>query len=131
MRRAYHDQLPLAASGAHHPRAAELLEMGRILDTMTGELAMVCRDLVGVGRKADPNRGREGMTAEQALRAAIVKQMFTVSLEAIVGKRGHTIVASAPVRGSRPDHPTLPAGCPRAERLMPCPTRTGPHPCGP
>ena len=62
MRRAYHDQLPLAASGAHHPRAAELLEMGRILDTMTGELAMVCRDLVGVGRKADPNRGREGMT---------------------------------------------------------------------
>ena len=79
MRRAYHDQLPLAASGAHHPRAAELLEMGRILDTMTGELAMVCRDLVGVGRKADPNRGREGMTAEQALRAAIVKQMFTVS----------------------------------------------------
>ena len=83
MRRAYHDQLPLAASGAHHPRAAELLEMGRILDTMTGELAMVCRDLVGVGRKADPNRGREGMTAEQALRAAIVKQMFTVSYDAL------------------------------------------------
>jgi IS5 family transposase len=83
MRRAYHDQLPLAASGAHHPRAAELLEMGRILDTMTGELAMVCRDLVGVGRKADPNRGREGMTAEQALRAAVVKQMFTVSYDAL------------------------------------------------
>ena len=82
MRRAYHDQLPLAATG-HHLRIAELREMGRILDAMTGELAMVCRDLVGHGRKVDPNRGREGMTAEQALRAAIVKQMFGVSYDAL------------------------------------------------
>lgn len=83
MRRPYHEQLPLAPTGAHHPRAAELREMSRILDAMTGELAMVCRDLVGSERKADRNRGREGMTAEQALRAAIVKQMFGVSYEAL------------------------------------------------
>jgi IS5 family transposase len=83
MRRPYHDQLPLAARGAHHPRAAELQEMGRILDAMTGELAMVCQDLVSRGRRADPNRGREGMTAEQALRAAVVKQMFDVSYDAL------------------------------------------------
>jgi IS5 family transposase len=57
--------------------------MGRILDSMTAELAMVCRDLVGRGRKAGSNRGREGMTAEQVLRAAIVKQMFDVSYDAL------------------------------------------------
>jgi IS5 family transposase len=81
MRRAYHDQLPLNASGANHPRAAELLKMGRLLDAMPGELALVCQDLVGSGRKTDSNRGREGMTAEQVLRAALVKQMFDVSYE--------------------------------------------------
>ena len=38
MRRAYDDQLPLTSNGARHPRAAELLEMGRVLDAMTKEL---------------------------------------------------------------------------------------------
>ena len=81
MRRTYHDQLPLNASGAHHPRAAELIQMGRLLDAMPGELTLVCHDLLGKAGKPGSNRGREGMTAEQVLRAAIVKQMFDVSYD--------------------------------------------------
>ncbi|MEO6877627.1 MAG: transposase [Gemmatimonadaceae bacterium] len=81
MRRAYHDQLPLPASVAHHPRAAEILEMGRILDAMTSELTAVRDDLVWHDRKVDVTRGREGMTAEQVLRAALVKQLFDVSYD--------------------------------------------------
>jgi IS5 family transposase len=80
MRRIYHKQLPLTPSEARHPRAAELIEMSRVLDAMTAELAAVHDDLVRV-RKVDATRGREGLTAEQVLRAAILKQMFGVSYD--------------------------------------------------
>jgi hypothetical protein len=35
MRRPYHEQLPLSPSEARHPRAAELIEMSRVLDANT------------------------------------------------------------------------------------------------
>ncbi len=80
MRRLYHDQLPLTVAEARHPRAAELLEMSRVLDATTLPLDAIRRDLTG-GRKVSVNKGREGLSAEQVLRAALVKQMFGVSYD--------------------------------------------------
>jgi IS5 family transposase len=80
MRRLYRDQLPLCPTGAAHPRAAELLEMSRVLDSMTEVLAAIRFDLVG-RRKVSVKNGREGLTAEQVLRIAMVKQMFGVSYD--------------------------------------------------
>lgn len=80
MRRTYHEQLPLSAGEARHPRAAELREMSRALDTMVLDLEGVRDDLIR-GRNVDAKRGREGLSAEQVLRAAIVKQMLSVSYD--------------------------------------------------
>ena len=79
MRRTYHAQLPLTCSSSH-PRAAELREMSAALDANLGILQRVRNDLLRV-RKADAKQGREGMTAEQVVRAALVKQMFGASYE--------------------------------------------------
>jgi IS5 family transposase len=81
MRRLYHDQLPLTPGEARHPRAAELVEISRVLDANTDVLRAVRRDLLVRFGKVDAKRGREGMTAEQVLRAALVKQMFDVSYD--------------------------------------------------
>jgi transposase, IS5 family len=80
MRRLYHEQLPLCPSEARHPRAAELVEMSRMLDASTVPLAAIQRDLTR-GRKVSTKKGREGLSAEQVLRAALVKQMFNVSYD--------------------------------------------------
>jgi transposase, IS5 family len=80
MRRLYHEQLPLSPSEARHPRAAELIEMSRMLDASTVPLAAIQRDLTR-GRKVSTKKGREGLSAEQVLRAALVKQMFNVSYD--------------------------------------------------
>ncbi len=80
MRRLYHEQLPLPPSEARHPRAAELVEMSRVLDASTVPLAAIQRDLTR-GRKVSTKKGREGLSAEQVLRAALVKQMFDVSYD--------------------------------------------------
>jgi transposase, IS5 family len=79
MRRLYHEQLPLCPTGGTHPKAAELAEMSRVLDTMGATLHAVRRDLVG--RVVSVRRGREGLSAEQVLRAALVKKMFRVSYD--------------------------------------------------
>jgi len=80
MRQIYHQQLPLSASEGLHPRAAELRAMSRALDAMGSHLQGVHDDLL-CGRSVDAKRGREGLSAEQVLRAAIVKQMFDVSYD--------------------------------------------------
>ena len=79
MRDIYHAQLPLA-SRSSHPRAAELTEMSRTLDANRSALKGVHADLLRV-RKADAKQGRKGMSAEQVVRAAVVKQMFGFSYE--------------------------------------------------
>jgi IS5 family transposase len=79
MRRTYHAQLPLTSTNAH-PRAIELCEMNAALDANLGVLRRVRADLLRL-RKADAKHGREGMTAEQVVRAALVKQMFGSSYE--------------------------------------------------
>jgi len=79
MRQTYHAQLPLTSTNSH-PRAAELVEMSAVLDANAAVLRGARADLLR-GRKADAKQGREGMTAEQVVRAALVKQMFGFSYE--------------------------------------------------
>src|SRR5260221_2412570 len=79
MRHVYHAQLPLASRN-DHPRAVELAEMSRALDANRMVLRGVHDDLLRV-RKADARHGRKGLSAEQVVRAAFVKQMFELSYE--------------------------------------------------
>jgi IS5 family transposase len=51
-----------------------------MLDASTVPLAAIQRDLTR-GRKVSTKKGREGLSAEQVLRAALVKQMFNVSYD--------------------------------------------------
>jgi hypothetical protein len=47
MRRLHHDQLPLSPSMAEHARAAELVEVSRVLDAATLRLGALRHDLAG------------------------------------------------------------------------------------
>jgi IS5 family transposase len=90
MRKTYHAQLPLTSANPH-PRAVELCEMSAVLDANVGVLRRVHADLLRQ-RKADAKRGREGMTAEQVVRAALVKQMFGSSYEELAFQLGDSLV---------------------------------------
>lgn len=90
MRRLYHDQLPLAPSDAHHPRAAELMEMSHLLDAMEAPWVSIRHDLTGP-RKVGVKKGREGLSAEQVLRIGIVKQMFGFSYEELAFHLGDSL----------------------------------------
>jgi IS5 family transposase len=79
MRRTYHAQLPLTSTNSH-PRSAELCIMSTALDANVEVLHRVRADLLRQ-RKAKATDGREGMTAEQVVRAALVKQMFGFSYD--------------------------------------------------
>ncbi len=72
MRKKHQKQMPLIPSNIEHPRARELDRINQILDAIPTITDMVLQDLThGV---KNINRGAEGMTAEQVLRAAIIKQ---------------------------------------------------------
>ena len=71
MRKKNYEQLPLTASVIDHPRAKELEQISRILDSLPIINEMVLQDLTH-GR-SNPS-GAEGMTAEQVLRGAILKK---------------------------------------------------------
>ncbi len=72
MRRPYHKQLPLAPAPLAHVHCQELTALSGLLDDLPEAVGLVLRDLCprGTSRK----KGREGMTAEQVLRAMFVKQ---------------------------------------------------------
>ena len=64
--------MPLMPSNIEHPRAKELERISQILDSIPTITDMVLQDLThGVKHR---NCGAEGMTAEQVLRATIIKQ---------------------------------------------------------
>lgn len=72
MRQLFQEQLPLSGPGIEHPHAVELEGIDRILRHHPGMTQLVLQDLEqGIATEA----GREGMTAEQVLRVAIVKQL--------------------------------------------------------
>ena len=79
MRKKNQKQLPLMSKNIEHPHALELQKISMILDENPIINEWVMQDLVGGKELTDT--GAEGMTAEQVLRAAIVKQMEEYSYE--------------------------------------------------
>jgi transposase, IS5 family len=81
MRKKNHKQMPLMPSNIEHPRAKELDQTSQTLDSIPIITDMVLQDLTcGVKNR---NRGAEGMTADQVLRAAIIKQAEGFSYNAL------------------------------------------------
>jgi IS5 family transposase len=79
MREKSKKQLPLMHLTSDHPQARELERISRILDTEPTIADLVHQDLCQGWPLQDT--GANGMSAEQVLRAAIVKQMFGYSYE--------------------------------------------------
>ena len=75
MRKKSKKQLPLMPDASDHPQAAELENISRILDANAIICDLAMQDICKVS-KGEHKSGANGMTAEQAVRAAIVKQMF-------------------------------------------------------
>jgi transposase, IS5 family len=73
MRKKDQKQLPLMITRIDHPHAAELQEISNILDKNPIINKWVLQDLTHDKDLADT--GAEGMTAEQVIRATIIKQM--------------------------------------------------------
>jgi IS5 family transposase len=82
MRKSLLDQLSLTPAPIAHVHAQELVAIGALLDRLAEAVALVHEDLsVRGGRRVDPTKGRDGMAAEQVLRAALVKQHTGLSYE--------------------------------------------------
>jgi len=79
MREKSKKQLPLMHLSSDHPQARELERISRILDAEATTADWVHQDLCRGQELRDT--GANGMSAEQVLRAAIVKQMFGYSYE--------------------------------------------------
>jgi transposase, IS5 family len=79
MRKKDKKQLPLMIRGIDHPHAAELDGISKILENNPIINGWVLQDLTRENVSADT--GAEGMTAEQVIRAAIIKQMEGYSYE--------------------------------------------------
>jgi IS5 family transposase len=78
MRKKSKKQLPLMPEASDHPQAVELENISRILDANPIICDLAMQDICKVN-KSEHNSGANGMTAEQAVRAAIAKQMFNFS----------------------------------------------------
>lgn len=78
MRRKFNPQLDLFMIMARNQIAKELQQMSQVLDATPKVLDLAYQDLV---RSARPTTGREGMTAEQVLRCAILKQYRQLTYE--------------------------------------------------
>ncbi len=89
MRRTVHEQLSLVVSVVNHKHAEELRAISERLDRMSGVLTLVRADLVRRGTST--KIGREGMSAERALRCAIAKQMNGWSYEELAFHLGDSL----------------------------------------
>lgn len=82
MRKNLLDQLPLTPAHIDHVHAVELATMGGLLDQLPQAVSLVHEDLSWRGRRRiDPTKGRDGMAAEQVLRAGVLKQHTGASYE--------------------------------------------------
>jgi len=79
MRRTVRDQLPLVPAPLDHEHAHELQAVCASLDAHPEFAKWVQVDLLAGG--IDPDRGREGMSGEQVLRALAIKQSNGFSYE--------------------------------------------------
>lgn len=76
MRQTQHEQLPIVPIVPVHEHARELQRMGALLNELPEIVELVHKDLIHRnGKRVDVTKGRKGMTAEQVLRAFIVKQI--------------------------------------------------------
>ena len=75
MRKKSKKQMPLMPAATDHPQAIELENISRILDANPIICDLAMQDLCEVGKKIRRS-GARGMTADQVVRAAIVKQML-------------------------------------------------------
>ncbi len=75
MRKKRQKQMPLMPTEIDHPRAYELEAINRIINKNPTICDPVMQDL-SKGRPVNVKSGASGMTAEQVLRAAIVKMLF-------------------------------------------------------
>ena len=79
MRKARIQQLPLAEATPDHPKAKELAKISEIIDQNSSIYDLVLQDIGPAGTET----GAQGMTAEQVLRAAIIKQIEGFSYRAL------------------------------------------------
>lgn len=79
MREKHQNQMPLMSGIVKHPYGKELEEISRILDSQPTIIDIVYQDLCKGGDRNPA--GAKGMSAEQVVRAAIVKQMNGFSYE--------------------------------------------------
>ncbi|MEJ2731853.1 MAG: ISNCY family transposase [Deltaproteobacteria bacterium] len=77
MRKKSKKQMPLMPPKIDHPQAEELSAISGIFDNNPTIYDLAMQDLSGNSKK--PKSGANGMTAEQVVRAAVVKQMFQFS----------------------------------------------------
>jgi IS5 family transposase len=75
MRKKSKKQMPLMPEAIDHPQATELENISRILDANPTICDLALQDLSEGSKKASRS-GAHGMTADQVVRAAIVKQML-------------------------------------------------------
>ena len=75
MRKKSKKQMPLMPEAIDHPQAIELESISRILDANPTICDLALQDLSEGSKKAS-RAGAHGMTADQVVRAAIVKQML-------------------------------------------------------
>lgn len=78
MRYKFNPQLNLFAPAVRNKIAKELQQISVVLDATPKVLDLVYQDMI---RTARPSTGREGMTAEQVLRCAILKQYRQLTYE--------------------------------------------------
>lgn len=79
MRKNHQEQLSLTPTGVAHDHAKELEALRDLLDADPAIAALVAQDLVDEG--VDPDVGRPGMTGDEVLRAALVRQMHGYTYE--------------------------------------------------
>ncbi len=80
MRKARIQQLPLAEATTDHPKAKELAKISEILDHNSSIYDLVLQYL---GDHDNNATGARGMTAEQVVRSAVIKQMEGYSYRAL------------------------------------------------
>jgi IS5 family transposase len=78
MRQKFTPQMSLFAPMARNSIVKELEQVSKILDANPRVLELVYEDLV---KKTRPDTGRQGMTAEQVLRSAVLKQYRELTYE--------------------------------------------------
>jgi IS5 family transposase len=103
MRRKRHGQLDLSHTMPRTEIGRELAAMSKILDEMPGIYEVAYQDLIGL---KNVETGRTGMTGEQMVRAAILKQYRSLSCEELAFHLDDSASFRAFARLSRGQHPS-------------------------